>query len=88
MIKRKIVYNKLTFSKKLEFNNYVRDLNTNVIKGGSHNEMYLGFDTEEEASRFMKVFYITMKSVKGIFAEFDDEGNLHLRYKTKLDKYL
>jgi len=84
---RKIFFNKLTFSKKIEFNNYLMTLNNKILKGGNHNEVLLEFEDEESAKKFMYVFKKYMEKVKGIFAYYDEEGNIHLKYKTKLDFY-
>ncbi len=87
MIVKKIFFNKLSIGKKLEFNRYLMSLNYKVLKGGNHNSILLGFDTEEESKRFMYVFLQQIKKVKGIFGYYDEEGNIHLKYKTKLDFY-
>lgn len=89
MIKRQIVFEKLTLSKRLEFSEYVMNnlSSTSVLEGGNHNKLFLKFNTEDDANAFMMIFYDRMKKVKELFAEFDKQGNLHLRYKTRMDSY-
>ncbi len=88
LVKRKIIFEKLTLGKRLEFSKYVRDkLSADMLKGGDHNKLYLSFEDEDKANAFMMIFYDRMKMVKELFAEFDKEGNLHLRYKTRFDTY-
>lgn len=87
MVIRNIYFNRLSIGKKLEFNRYLMTLNYSVLKGGDHNHVFLEFEDEQSANKFMYAFIQQIKKVRGIFAYEDKNGNIHLKYKTKLDFY-
>jgi hypothetical protein len=88
-VKRVLNFSALTLSKRLEFSEYVMNnlSDKTILEGGNHNKIFLKFNTLDEANAFMMVFYNQIKRVRGIFATFDNDGNIHLKYKTKIDKY-
>ncbi len=67
---------------------YIRSQNFPEVIGGDHNTLLLQFTSLEHANYFMEILYKQMKKVRGIFSQFDENGNLNLRIKTKQDVYL
>lgn len=87
-ITRKLIFRELTLSKRFHFMDYIRSQNFKEVVGGDHNTLLLQFTSMEHANYFMEVLYKQMKRVRGVFSEFDKDGNLKLRIKTKQDAYL